>query len=198
MQIKYEKLEQVFDAALLYELTELVDGVKEHETLSFEQELSTVRGLVFSLQEVPEESVADFNVLYAQIQGYRSWISSVLIDIHREKSAWKEFKYRSSQLYRKGKNRLLTMRKDIQGLRNKEMQEAAVQEELSLIVDMQEVIKFRIECLEDVADTVYIKRDEITAANMDLSRQQRVIEILQGIGYPLTGHHKITMHQGSV
>lgn len=189
MPIRTDKLEKYFDAGLLHEAIELITEIQARDANMYEAELSEVRDISFQLQEIPEESVADFNMLYAWVQSYRSRISTILYNIHSDKATWKNYKYRVAQLYRKGKNKILTIREDIVALRNKELQEAAVQEELGMLVDIQELIKYRLEFLDDAMTMIAIKRDEITSADMDLSRQQRVVEILQGIGYPLRGQH---------
>lgn len=194
--ITIPKTSPVLTTEHLEELEVLANEITNRESCSFAAEIQEVRSIAVELQEIPEESVADFNTLYSWINAHRSRVSTILMDINRERAAWKEYKYRVAQIYRKGKSYALTAQEYIIKLRNKELQEAAIQEALPEVIDLQELIKYRIDVLDDIEAVVEIKRDQINAANMDLSRQQRVIEILQGMNYPLQGQRKLIMKQG--
>ena len=123
--------------------------------------------------------------MYSEIHNQRARVSSILMDIYAARSDWKRLRHRVKRLYRKGKNTLLSSREDITKLRNKELQEAAVQQELPEITDLLESVEFVLDQFEDIVDIITTKRDEINALNMDLSRQQRVVELLMQTGYPV-------------
>jgi t-SNARE complex subunit (syntaxin) len=77
----------------------------------------------------------------------------------------------------------LTSREDIKGLRNKELQEAKVQEEVPELADLEEMIDSVIDDLDLMIDIVKEKKEELDKANTNLSRQQKVVESMIGLGY---------------
>lgn len=168
---------------------ELVDLIQEVQSrsYSFEEDLFWIQSLTFSITEHPEESVAEFNELYARVQSFHSRVTSILISILQEKAIWQRLYQRAKRLYRKARGGLLHSRKDIKELRNKELQEAAVHEEIRELVDVQEAIGFVLEDLDLLVEIVELKKEELDKANTNLSRQQKAVETLVGVGYPVQG-----------
>ncbi|MCK9543221.1 MAG: hypothetical protein M0R03_14465, partial [Novosphingobium sp.] len=70
----------------------------------FSSEMAEIETMSFSLLEAPEESIADFNVLYARVQSLQSRCASILISINREKSEWQSLKSSAARVYKKVQN----------------------------------------------------------------------------------------------
>ena len=165
------------------EVEELITDVYARD-YTFEAELDEVNTtMVLQLDAHPEEAVAEFNELYSEAQAYQSRVTSILISAYKEKRVWERFNAIAKSLYRKAKNRLYVTDDDIKSLRNKELQEAAVQEKIPDLTNVKEYIENNVEDLESIISIVKEKKEDLDKANTNLSRQQKVVETLVGIGY---------------
>jgi septal ring factor EnvC (AmiA/AmiB activator) len=166
------------------DVIELAEGLSLL-SFSFDLELSEIKSMKVKLMEDPENSLADFNILYSKIQSYQSRITSILIDILEEKSTWQRWNRKANAIYKKGKNFLLSTNEDIKKLRNKEMQEAYIDNMLPELVKLKDSIDDVLEDIDSLKDIVYEKKEEMDKVNTNISRQQRVVESMIGLGYPV-------------
>jgi hypothetical protein len=164
------------------ELESLIAEIQERD-YTFEGELDEIQSIKVMLKENPESDITEFNNLYSFVQSHVSRVAEIYISLLREKGVWQRYKARSKRLYRKASNRLLTSREDIKSLRNKELQEAKVQEEVPELADLEEMIDGIIDDLDLMIDIVKEKKEELDKANTNLSRQQKVVESMIGLGY---------------
>jgi hypothetical protein len=164
------------------ELESLIAEIQERD-YTFEGELDEIQSIKVMLKENPESDITEFNNLYSFVQSHVSRVAEIYISLLREKGVWQRYKARSKRLYRKARNRLLTTREDIKSLRNKELQEAKVQEEVPELADLEELIDSVIDDLDLMIDIVKEKKEELDKANTNLSRQQKVVESMIGLGY---------------
>ena len=130
----------------------------------------------FKLDEFPDESIEIFNQKYAYVQSHYSRVSHILIQVKKELKIWVEYKGKLKSLYRKAKNTLLIENPEIKMLRNKEMQDAAIQNQLDSLLDLMESLDTVVESLKYDVDIVSIKLDTLDKANVNLNRQQKVVE----------------------
>ena len=130
----------------------------------------------FELDEFPDESIEIFNQKYAYVQNHYSRVCYILMQVKKELKFWTEYKGRLKSLYRKAKNKLLIENPEIKMLRNKEMQDAAIQNQLDDLMDLMESLDTVIDSLKYDVDIVSIKLDSLDKANVNLNRQQKVVE----------------------
>jgi hypothetical protein len=170
--------------ACIPDLLQIIQDIQGRD-YSFDKEIKEVASISFSLQKDPQEDVVIFNELYAEVQSQLSRISSIVIEMYREKAWWQKQYHIIKRLYRKARTLLLHTRADIKALKNKELQEAAIHEEIREVVDLMGIVENVIEDLELSIDLVTVKREELDKANTNLSRQQKVLDTLVGLGYPV-------------
>ena len=170
--------------ACISDLVEVVQEIQERN-YSFDKEIQEIASISFSLQKDPQEDVVTFNELYAFVQSHLSRVAAIVIDIYREKAWWQKRYHRIKRLYLKARTLMLHTRSEIKALKNKELQEAAIHEEIREVVDLMSIIENVIDDLELSIDMVTVKREELDKANTNLSRQQKVLDTLVGLGYPV-------------
>lgn len=168
------------------DLESLIEEVSQRD-FSFDEEMTEVRSLSFSLFANPDEDITEFNRLYSELQSNISRVATVLIGVMSEKALWQKWLGRTTGLYRKARNRLLSTRSDIKELRNKELQEAKVHEEIPELIDLKELIERVIDDLDLSIDIIEVKKEELDKANSNLARQQKVVESMIGLGYAVGG-----------
>lgn len=145
------------------------------------EELSSIQ---LSLLDHPEENLFEFNVLYATLQSHVSRVTNIILDLRAEKQFWiSSFKYQVDKLFYKLRFNLLSSRIDIKALKTQELREAAISTELESIVEIRDIIEKAISDIDYLIKQCEIKRDDLDKANTNMSRQQRVIESLIGLGY---------------
>lgn len=169
---------------LLPQLQSLLADVQERK-YSFGSEIDEIKQMQVSLISDPEHEVVGLNVLYGTVQGFLSRITYILLQVYEEKSVWLRYKHIADGLYRKAKNRL-SAQENIRTAKNKEIQEALIQEEIPELSDIRDYIDFIIEDLDELSDIIKAKRDDLDKINTNLSRQQKVIDTLVGLNYPVT------------
>ena len=162
-------------------LQEIVEEIKDRQNQVYNVPYDELNEIVIALIPNPDEDIAAFNETYAYIQSYINRISTILISVRKELKIWNIYKLRLKILYRKAKNNLLISDTSIKALRNKDMQEAAVQEEIPELTDLLEGIDVVIEGLEHDEYVVKIKKEQLDTANVNLNRQQKVVEDMIGL-----------------
>ena len=170
--------------ACIPDLVQIVEDIQGRD-YTFDKEIQEVTSVSLSLQKDPQEDVIVFNELYAEVQSHLNRISSIIVEMYREKAWWQKRQHTIKRLYLKARTLLLHTRNEIKALKNKELQEAAIHEEIREVVDLKSIIENVIEDLELSIDMITVKRDELDKANTNLSRQQKVLDTLVGLGYPV-------------
>jgi len=165
-------------------VTELVEAIKAR-SYSFADEMDELGEMKIFLDEHPQEALAEFNLQYAHVQGYLSRLTDIIIRMYREKGEWQRMMHEANTLYRKERQRILASDITIKALRNKELQEANLHEQIPEVVDAKEYIENVIDDLELLIKIAEEKKQDLDRANVNLSRQQKIVEGLAGIGYPI-------------
>lgn len=145
--------------------------------------LTEIDGIQFSLMNNPDDSLAEFMELYSVVQAHQSRLVSIIISIRKEKQVWLKFKYSVDGLFKKLRNTLLSSRTDIQILKSQELRDGKINEELEPLVNLQRIISGVFDDLEYLIEVCELKKDDLDKANTNMSRQQKVVETLIGLGY---------------
>ncbi len=156
----------------------------------FENEIKEVLMFSCTLDQFPEEAFADISFLYAEVQSYLSRTSSVLSNMYVYKSKLGRLVREGNRIFKKAKNRILATEEDIRKLRNQSLQEAAINDKLYYIVDIIDSINNSLEYLSEQIDIVAIKEKDLDRINSNINRQQRHVESLIGLNYPVHTSHK--------
>jgi|YelNatPaOPRAMG01_1025707.scaffolds.fasta_scaffold00080_53 hypothetical protein len=158
------------------DLVFLIKEIQERQSMIYKVPYEELDEINVVLDSVPEESIDKFNEKYSYIQACYNRVSYILMQVKKEMKIWNYFRNRVNTLYRKAKNLLLVNNPDIKNLRNKELQEAAIQSELSALVDLVEGLDSIMEDLKFDSDIVTLKLDTLDKANLNLNRQQKIVE----------------------
>jgi len=142
---------------------------------TFNAELEEIEEFTYKLDDHPEEDVVGFNELYSKLQAYLSRTTSILISARREKANWQRLLSEANGFYKRVRSSFFAHRDDIQKLKNKELQEAQVEEAIPDLVDARRRAEDKIEELESIIEIFEEKRDELDKANTNLSRQQKAV-----------------------
>lgn len=154
---------------------------------NFEAEIKEVRDIQFKLADHPEDDVVSFNELYAQVQANQSRVTAILMDLHNERAKWMRFQQRIKRIVRKLRNDILAgfTAERLKELKNKEVIEAQVQGKMPEWFDLEEYVENVLENIDHMIDTVVLKRDDLGNANVNMSRQQKAVDTLVGLQYPV-------------
>lgn len=163
------------------DLVELLQDIYEKQENLYRVPYEEVNTLTTELDNYPDDDIALFNEKYSKVQSQNNRITVILIELRQELKEWKSLKNRLKILYRKARNLLLVERPEIKALRNKELQEAAIQNKITNLVDIVEGVDNIIEGIEEDISIVKIKKDNLDNANINLSRQQKVVEDIMAL-----------------
>jgi len=178
------KDEQYADSKFIPKLEVLVGKVISR-TYDFTSDVEEIEGLNNNLSIDPEEGIIEFNELYADIQNNFNYVADVHGKILRELSVWQNFLSQANALYRRERNRILNSDIKIKALRNQSLQEAAVQEKIPEISDLKEQLENIIKDLKSLSLIVENKKDKLDKAAVAVNRQQRNVETMIGLNYPV-------------
>lgn len=167
-------------AAKQLEFIDLVTLISQNK-FSFEAELQEIHDLNFRLDVEPESNVGDFNLLYAQVQAAHSRVTSIIVKMRDVLGTWKDLKYQADRLYKRSSNSILTTDVRVKNLRNQTLQQAAIDDMLADIVDIVELVNSEIDRLKHDISTAELKLGNIETANVNLNRQQKIVELMVGL-----------------
>jgi len=117
----------------LVSYADAVDGIANAalaRRFDFSKELKEVVAISSSLPNNPEDDISQFTLFYATIQNSLSRITVILLDMLFERGEWKALSRSLKTVYDRSKRMLYATREDIQKLKNQQLQEAAVQNEI--------------------------------------------------------------------
>ncbi len=177
-------LEQPLYSDYYNEVLDLINSISVRD-FDFQNEMHEIENMIFSLLEYPEESVADFNVLYARVQSYLTRCSSILIEINREKSEWQSLKSKAERIYKRVQNIVYVTDAVCKTLKNQALQQAYAEEKMPSLVRVLDIINSIIPDLKLLGDRVEIKLSDLDRANTNLNRQQKITEDLIALNHPV-------------
>lgn len=154
-------------------------------SFDFTADLNVIEEVNSDLSPDPENGIIEFNTLYAEIQNNFNYVADVQGKVLREIAEWQRFLSQAIALYRRERNRILVNDKVIQALRNQALQEAAVQEQLPEITDLKEQLENIVRDLKSMSLIIENKKDKLDKAAVALNRQQRNVETMIGLNYPV-------------
>ncbi len=163
------------------DLAELLKDIYERQKVMYRVPYDEVNNINVDLDSSPDDEITVFNEKYAFVQSQSNRIISIIIDLRQELKIWKSLRARLSIFYKKARNFLLVKRPEIKTLRNKELQEAALQNELYDLTDVVNGVDSIIEELEDDLDILKLKKENLDSVNINLSRQQKVVEDMMAL-----------------
>lgn len=166
-------------APMVLEISEEI----QNKAFDFAYVLPEIESIQFYLMEHPDDSLSEFNRAYSIVQAYQSRITTIIIEIRKEKQIWLIYKSRVDKLFKRLRSILMSGRDDIKSLKNQDLREAAIANELSDVVRLTDVVNDTIDDLDYLIDICELKRDDLERANTNMSRQQKVVESLIGLGY---------------
>lgn len=177
-------LEDALYDGYIDEVMELLNDVYAR-VYDFSNEMHEVETMHFSLLEVPEESIADFNVLYAKVQGYLSRCASILITINKEKSEWQSLKSKAERIHKRIQNFVFANDPKIKDLKNQALQLAYAEEKMPSLIRVLNIIESVIPDLKMLEDRVQVRLNDLDRANTNLNRQQKITEDLIALNHPV-------------
>lgn len=168
----------------LEEVSEIVSFVQTRE-FNFGYVIPELREISVNLLPAPEEAINEFNILYALVQSYQSRIVSIIVELREEKQSWLSTKRTVDNLFRKLRNKILA-EPEISSLKNQDLREAAVSKHLEMVVSLQTSVDNVLKDLEYLVEMCALKREDLERTNVNMSRQQKVVESLINLGYPVS------------
>jgi len=174
------------DAIVLFQedLGKLAIEISE-QSFDFNKQMDEIESMQVNLNAYPEEDVAGMNQLYATVQGHLSRASNIHISILRERAQWQRYNSRLKRIYKKKEVEMLSSDDKVKALKNKELQSAAVQNTMPEVVKLMNIVEGILNDLEALIDIVKEKQETLMNVNVNLSRQQRNVESLIGLQYPV-------------
>jgi len=160
----------------------------------FSNEMHEVEKMTFSLLDVPEESIADFNILYAKVQSYLTRCASILITINKERSEWQSLKSKAQRVYKKIQNFIYANDLKIKELKNQALQLAYAEEKMPSLVRIADIIDSVIPDLKMLEDRVQIRLNDLDRGNTNLNRQQKITEDLIALNHPVRTFRSLNLN----
>jgi len=171
------------------DLGSLIVEISE-QSFDFNSQMNEIEAMQVKLDKNPEEDVAGMNELYAVVQTHLSRASNIHISILRERGKWQRYNSQLKRMYKQKEIDLLSGDDKIKALKNKELQAAAVQKTMPEVVKLMGVVDGVLSDLEALIDIVKEKQESLMNVNVNLSRQQRNVESLIGLNYPVVASKK--------
>ncbi len=163
------------------DLLKLLKNISERQKIMYRVPYFEINQIMIELDPSPDEDVAKFNEKYSFVQSQQNRITSILIELRNELKIWRGFRDELKIYYKKARNFALSEKPEIKALRNKELQEAAIQSEVSDLVDLVDGVDNIINSLEEDLDIVKLKKENLDTVNVNLSRQQKVVEDIMAL-----------------
>ena len=164
-------------------LIQLIDEVSERKDIAYQVPYAELASIYDELDPEPDIDIALFNEKYARVQAHHNRLCKVLTETLQEYKIWQTFLGRAKNLYKKAKNNIFTTDDTIRALRNKDLQEAALQEKIPDLVDLIDNLEIIVDELKEEVGIVKLKCDLLDKANTNMNRQQKVVEDEIGLGY---------------
>jgi len=160
------------------------------EINNFKSEIEEIKEIKYALDSFPEEAFADIAILYAKVQSYMSRVTSILTNMYQQRVELKHILSDLNKIYKRCKTRILSTDKTISKLRNQSLQEATVNERIYYVVNLIDELNSNIEDLEEKITIVLLRDKDLERANVNIARQQRLVESLASLNYPVVSGHR--------
>lgn len=164
-----------------------INGVSRKD---FTAELEETKGFRYALDDYPEEAISDLSILYAEIQSYLSRVTSILSEMYSYKSKLNELLRESKRIYKKARNSIFVNNAAVNKLKNQTLMEAFIDNYISDIVEVRDELEDSVDAVDDLIQIMLVHDKNLERANVNVSRQQRIIEVLIGLNYPVHLLHK--------
>jgi hypothetical protein len=155
------------------------------EGYDFSEDMREVMHMRLELSRTPEDAYGDISTQYADVQAYISRVTYIIMEILLIKSVWKNYLARATQVYTKARNYYFTHDVQIKSLRNKELQESAVQEKVPHLIALRDYCELIMSDIKDLIEILREKKEELDKINTNINRQQKIVEGLHNLGYPI-------------
>jgi NifU-like protein involved in Fe-S cluster formation len=149
----------------------------------FVAEIQELKQMIVELDSDPDQNIGNLNALYAKVQGYLSRVAEILIEMHEALREARKAASGYKTAYALERAKLLSTSIEIQQLKNQSLQEAAVMTQLRSLFEQKEQAERDVDDLELLIKITQQKMDDLDKLNTNLSRQQKVVETLIGIGH---------------
>jgi hypothetical protein len=176
-------------------LVELTEEIVERQKIVYQVPYEELNSIYANLDPNPDIDIALFNENYAYIQSQHNRVCKILSDIKQEYKIWQMFLGEAQILYKKAKNNILANTEEIRALRNKELQEAALQEKIPELVDLVDKLELIVDDMKEDIGIVEIKANLLDKANTNLNRQQKIVEDEIGLGYKVGVRIKVNTEE---
>lgn len=174
----------------LFAIAGLQLSIEEVGRRSFVNECGEAKSFRYDLDNFPEEAISDLSIIYAEIQAYMSRVTSILSDMYSYKAELNKCLRDAKRIYKKARNCIFTTHKKIKLLKNQTQMEAFIDNYLSDIVEIRDLLDDRIEAVGDMIQIMVVHDKNLERANVNVSRQQRIVEVLINLNYPVHFVHK--------
>lgn len=175
------------------ELNQLIVNISERQKIVYKVPYEELDNIFDDLDPNPDIDIALFNEKYAYIQSHHNRVCKVLSNLKQEYKVWQTFFGEAKILYKKARNNILNNNKEIQKLRNKELQEASLQEQIPDLIDLVDKLEIIVDEMKEEIDIVTLKKDLLDKANTNINRQQKIVEDEIALHYPVGVRGKITV-----
>jgi len=182
-------VEEIY-SGFLQDFTAVLLLYQNTKSLNFNDEIEEIKKFRYALDKFPEEAFADIAILYAEVQGYMSRTTAILSSMYEHKVTLGYALGEVTKIYKKARNRILSRDPDIPKLKNAGLQDAAINDKLVYIVDIMEDLSGQISFLEEIISIVQLREKDLDRANVNISRQQRLVESLIALNYGVKPQHK--------
>ncbi|MCK9428750.1 MAG: hypothetical protein M0R17_01915 [Candidatus Omnitrophica bacterium] len=174
------------EAVVLFQedIAKLIIEISE-QSFNFNAQMDELEAMQVKLDAYPEEDVAGMNQLYSVVQAHLSRASNIHISILRERAKWQRYSSRLKRMYKQKEVEMLSGDDKVKALKNKELQAAAVQQTMPEVVKLMSIVDGILIDLEALIDITKEKQESLMNVNVNLSRQQRNVESLIGLRYPV-------------
>jgi hypothetical protein len=160
----------------------------DNDAFDFNAELQEIKSpdMQVKLLPEPEMAVDDFNILYARAQACRSRVSAIMGDVLLIKSKWISRLSTATWLYDVGQNHIYTTDQEpyshIRSAKNLAIQSAYIAECMPHLYDLCSSLKRFTQSIDVIYSVFKEKRDDMDEILTNLSRQQRNVETMIGLG----------------
>ncbi len=175
------------------DLNHLLDAISERTEVMYQVPYEELNNILDELDPNPDIDIAIFNEKYSYVQSHHNRVCKILSELKKEYKTWQTFLGEARILYKKARNNILTNNKELQKLKNRDLQEAALQEEIPDLVDLVDRLEIIVNELKEEIGIVTLKADLIDKANTNINRQQKIVEDEIVLHYPVGVRVKVNI-----
>ena len=188
----YTDIEAIYPE-FLQDIRTVLEEYSQIPVKDFAEDIQEIKVIKYKLDAFPEEAFADMSTIYAEVQGYASRVTSILIGMYQYRADLQRVFSNASKIYKKIKMRTLATNEYVQKLKNQGLQEAYVSNTFERIVAVIDNIEVNLGYIDESINMVLVRERDLDRAIVNISRQQRVVEGLMSLNYTIKPQHKITL-----